>query len=86
MKTLELPKYLRVHVHKSPRNGQWRWRMRAPNGAIIAASTEAYTHRRHCFENCQVVTGFKLRAPVGSTRTAFTYSVVKPLWRGREAT
>ena len=30
---------------------QWRWRITAPNGKIIGASTESYKRRRDCEQN-----------------------------------
>jgi uncharacterized protein YegP (UPF0339 family) len=32
----------------------WRWRFRAANNEIIAASTEAFTERRHAVENMKL--------------------------------
>ena len=30
---------------------EWRWRLTATNGEIIAASTEGYTDKRDCISN-----------------------------------
>jgi uncharacterized protein YegP (UPF0339 family) len=32
----------------------WRWRFKAANNEIIAASTEAFTERRHAVENMKL--------------------------------
>ena len=45
----------RVHLYGSP--GAWRWRVTAPNGRIIGASTEAYVDRDKAVANCERVTG-----------------------------
>jgi len=43
----------------------WRWQLRARNGRIIGASSEAYRVRARCLENFTVVTafGFTQRPP-----------------------
>lgn len=79
------PASLRITVYKT-RTGEWRWRVRAPNNVIIGASSEAYTQRRHALENCEVVTGFKLRPPTGAPRLVYSYVIKNPLWRWRRAT
>jgi len=33
--------------------GQWRWRRIAPNGKVVAASTEAYHNRTDCIANAK---------------------------------
>lgn len=33
--------------------GKWRWRRTAPNGRIVAASTESYNTRQACVENAK---------------------------------
>lgn len=32
----------------------WRWQLRARNGEIVDASTEAFTERRHAVENMRL--------------------------------
>lgn len=32
----------------------WRWRLRARNGEIVDASTEAFAERRHAVENMRL--------------------------------
>lgn len=43
-----------VRFYKDMR-GQWRWRLTAPNGKIIAASSEAYRHKQGCCANWDAV-------------------------------
>lgn len=42
---------------KLTKTRDFRWRMKANNGQIIAASTEGYTRRKACFDNLVLVTG-----------------------------
>lgn len=37
----------RLHPYKDKR-GEWRWRMTARNGKIVADSGEGYRRRRNC--------------------------------------
>ena len=37
---------MKFHVYKS-RNGEWRWRLVARNGKIVANSGEGYKSRAH---------------------------------------
>jgi uncharacterized protein YegP (UPF0339 family) len=39
----------RVTVYRDAANN-WRWRRSAPNGRILSASSEGYTHRTECIE------------------------------------
>jgi uncharacterized protein YegP (UPF0339 family) len=41
------PAYV-IHVYRDA-GGQWRWRMRAPNGRLVADSGEGYTRRVGAF-------------------------------------
>jgi len=34
--------------------GEWRWRRKANNGKIIAASTEGYKNRSYCILNAEL--------------------------------
>jgi len=51
----------------------WRWRLRAANGKIIGASTEAYRHGKNCVKNFVFLTGygfnekFALKTPLSMT-------------------
>ncbi len=35
--------------------GQWRWRLRAQNGNVIADSAEGYVHRTDCERGIAIV-------------------------------
>lgn len=35
--------------------GEWRWRLRARNGEVIATSGEGYVHRRDCEHGIDLV-------------------------------
>ena len=35
------------------KNDEWRWRRTAPNGDIVAASTEGYKNRADCVANAR---------------------------------
>lgn len=52
----------RIHVYKD-RTAQWRWRMLAPNGKKIGASTESYKKRKDAIMNLQVVAGVQIMHP-----------------------
>ena len=39
-------------IYKST-NGEWRWKRKAPNGQIVAASTEGYKNRADCVANAK---------------------------------
>lgn len=51
---------LKLTLYKMPSNGQWRWNLRARNGRIIGASTEAYRTRGAAIKNIFAVTSFFL--------------------------
>lgn len=40
------------------KDGGWRWRVKAANGRIIAAASEAYTRREDAIENAHLVGDF----------------------------
>jgi uncharacterized protein YegP (UPF0339 family) len=44
---------------------QWRWRVRATNGRILADSGEAYGRLRNCAHGASLVTGIKVPAKSG---------------------
>lgn len=52
----------RIRVYKD-RKGKWRWRMQAPNGRIIGASTESYEKRKMVLTNLTTVTGIQITRP-----------------------
>jgi len=33
--------------------GEWRWRRTAPNGRIVAASTQGYVNKADCISNAR---------------------------------
>lgn len=37
---------MKVEIYKQ--KGEWRWRIRARNGRILAVSSEGYKAKRHC--------------------------------------
>jgi uncharacterized protein len=37
------------------RSGQWRWRLRANNGRIVADSAEGYVNKSDCEDGANVV-------------------------------
>lgn len=45
---------LRIEIYQD-RGGQWRWRMRAVNGRIIAVSSEGYRNKEDMLEALQMV-------------------------------
>ena len=49
----------RINVYKD-RSGNWRWRILAPNGKKVGASTESYKKRKMAVENLQTVTGCQI--------------------------
>lgn len=85
MSALELPKYLRIQFYKT-QAGEWRWRMRAPNGRVVAAASEAYKKRMGAVENATVVTGFEFPKVSRTRLVEFGFTIRKPMWRGRKAT
>lgn len=54
--------YWRINVYKD-RSGNWRWRLLAPNGRKIGASTESYKKRKMAILNLSVVTGVQIVNP-----------------------
>lgn len=45
----------------------FRWRLRAPNGRIVASSSEAFSRRRVARRNA-VLTRYYLSATIGATK------------------
>lgn len=37
---------MKVEIYKQ--KGEWRWRIKARNGRILAVSSEGYKGKRHC--------------------------------------
>lgn len=38
----------KFELYQSESNGEWRWRLKASNGQIVAVSGEGYTTRAAC--------------------------------------
>ena len=47
--------------------GQWRWRLRAANGEVIAESGEGYTRRADCEHGIALVQGSGTASTVDMT-------------------
>ena len=45
---------MRFELYKD-HGGQWRWRLRAQNGNVIADSAEGYAHRADCERGIAIV-------------------------------
>jgi uncharacterized protein YegP (UPF0339 family) len=54
-----------VYHDKVPTNAGWRWTIRARNGRIVGASSEAYRNRSASFRNLNTVTGLSFYMPHG---------------------
>jgi uncharacterized protein len=44
------------HVYQD-RSQEWRWRLKAENGRIVADSGEGYQNRQDCLDGIQLVKG-----------------------------
>ena len=44
------------HYYKDTK-GEWRWRLKAPNGRIIADSGEGYKNEQECLDDIKRVKG-----------------------------
>lgn len=47
---------MKYHVYKDS-SGEWRWRLKAANGQIIADSGQGYSSKRDCKEGIDLVKG-----------------------------
>ena len=47
---------MKFHIYKDYK-GEWRWRLKAANGKILADSGESYTSKQHCREALDLVKG-----------------------------
>lgn len=45
---------MKFEVYKDKRK-EWRWRLRASNGKILAVSSEGYSKRTHALEMMRVI-------------------------------
>lgn len=52
-----------TYIYYKDQKGEWRWRLTAANGRIIADSGEGYKHEQNCLEDIDRVKGSK-DAPV----------------------
>lgn len=43
-----------VQFYKTLFTRQWRWKIKASNGKIVAASTESFKNRLDCINNAQI--------------------------------
>jgi uncharacterized protein YegP (UPF0339 family) len=60
---------MRFEVYRTCRGGvllrkQWRWRLKAGNGEIIATSGEGYNNRRDCLTTVQRIRDQVAGAPI----------------------
>lgn len=47
---------MRFELYKDG-GGEWRWRLRTPNGNVVADSAEGYRHREDCERGIALVKG-----------------------------
>ena len=47
---------MKFHIYKDYK-GEWRWRLKAANGKILADSGESYTTKQACREDVQLIKG-----------------------------
>jgi uncharacterized protein YegP (UPF0339 family) len=47
---------MKFHIYKDSR-GEWRWRLKAANGKILAESGEGYNTKQACKEGIELVKG-----------------------------
>lgn len=59
------PWMLRGELYKD-RKGEWRWRVRARNGKIIADSGEGYRRKRDCKHGLELLASCKIEFDDGS--------------------
>ena len=52
-----------IYVYYKDHKGEWRWRLKAANGRIIADSGEGYKNESDCFDDIRLVQNSK-DAPV----------------------
>lgn len=63
---------MRYEIYKD-HAGDWRWRLRAQNGNVVAESGEGYRHRADC-ENAIRLTQNSAQAPVVDMSTKIAES------------
>jgi uncharacterized protein YegP (UPF0339 family) len=47
---------MKFHIYKDYK-GEWRWRLKAANGRVLADSGESYTTKQKCHEGVELVRG-----------------------------
>jgi uncharacterized protein YegP (UPF0339 family) len=47
---------MKFHIYKDYK-GEWRWRLKAANGRVLADSGESYTTKQACHEGVELVRG-----------------------------
>lgn len=53
----------KFELYQSP-NGEWRWRLVAPNGRTIADSGEGYSSKQACQDGIESVKRYAPEAPI----------------------
>ena len=54
---------MKFHIYKDDK-GEWRWRLKAENGNIIADSGEGYSTKQACKEGIDLVKSSNALTPV----------------------
>ena len=44
-----------TYVYYQDQKGEWRWRLKAANGKIVADSAESYTTKQECRDDIELV-------------------------------
>jgi uncharacterized protein YegP (UPF0339 family) len=47
---------MKFHIYKDS-SGEWRWRLKAANGNIVADSAEGYSSKQNCKHGVDLVRG-----------------------------
>ena len=47
---------MKFHVYKDTK-GEWRWRLKAANGKVVADSAEGYSSKQGCLNGIDLVKG-----------------------------
>jgi uncharacterized protein YegP (UPF0339 family) len=58
-----------AEVYRSRKSQQWRWRLKARNGRIIATSHDAYHHQGDCLHGLDLVLRLSLETEVRCENT-----------------
>lgn len=54
---------MKFHIYKDDK-GEWRWRLKAANGKILADSGEGYSTKQSCTEAIDLVKSTNASTPV----------------------